>query len=98
MLCETALSANFALEKAANPEPPRIDAVAPVKNILPWFLIFIYLAASLPVKKPPKAAISQTFLNTLEVVSSIEKKTFAPGLKITTSIGATFSSTSLNKF
>jgi len=36
-------------------------------------------------------------LKTLEVVSSIEKNTLAPGLKITTSIGAIFSSTSLNK-
>ena len=71
--------------------------MAPVKNIEPSFRFFIYFAASLPVKKPAKAAISHTFLKTLEVVSSIGKKTFAPGLKITTSIGAISSSTSLKK-
>jgi hypothetical protein len=97
MLWATALNANFALEKAENPELPRIEAVAPVKNIEPSFLFFMYLAPSLPVKKPAKAAISHTFLNTLEVVSSIGKKTFAPGLKTTTSMGAIFSSTSLKR-
>ena len=46
------IKANLALETAAKPEPPLIDAVAPVKNILPSFLFFIYLAASLPVRNP----------------------------------------------
>ncbi len=65
--------------------------------MLPDCLFFIYFAASLPVKNPPNVAISQTFLNTLEVVSTIGLNTLAPGLKMTTSMGAIFSSTSLNK-
>jgi hypothetical protein len=84
------LRANFALEKAEKPELPLIEAVAPVKNIEPSISFFIYFAASLPVKKTSKSCHLPNFLKTLEVVSSIGKKTFAPGLKITTSIGATF--------
>ena len=48
----TALNPNFADAKALNPELPLIDAVAPVKIIVPFLFFSIYLAASFPVRKP----------------------------------------------
>ena len=92
--CATALRPNLAEENAANPDPPLIDAVAPVNIIVPLF--FMYFAASLPTKNPANVPISQIFLKTLEVVSSIEKNTLAPILKTTQSMGPDFA-TSENK-
>ena len=86
--CARALSPNLAEEKAAKPDPPLFDAVAPVNIIVP--LSFICFAASLPARNPANVAISQTFLKTLEVVSSIGKNTLAPILKTRQSIEPDF--------
>lgn len=52
ILCESARNPDFATEKAAKLAPPRVDAVAPVKIMLPRSLGVMYLAASLPTKNP----------------------------------------------
>src|ERR1700687_3736541 len=89
--CATARSPNLALAKAAKPLPPRKDAVAPVKKMLPWPRGSISRAASRPETKPAQQAISQTFRNTRSVVSRIGKLTLAPTLKMQTSSGACLS-------
>jgi hypothetical protein len=50
----------LAPEKAANPDAPLTLAVAPVKMIVPALRFTMRRAASRPVKKPAKQAISQT--------------------------------------
>ena len=56
-------------------------AVAPVKKIEPRARGSITRAASRPVRKPARHAISQTLRNTRLVVSGIGKLTLAPTLK-----------------
>lgn len=53
-------SAALAPAKAENPAPPRVDAVAPVNRIVPLPRGAMTRAASRPVKKPDRAAISHT--------------------------------------
>ena len=60
MLCASARSACLAPAKAAKPSRPRTLAVAPVKMMVPWPRGSITLAASRPIRKPLKQAISQT--------------------------------------
>jgi hypothetical protein len=89
--CATARRPNFALAKAAKPLPPRSEAVAPVKKMLPLPCGSISRADSRPARKPAQQAISQTLRKTRSVVSRIGKLTLAPILKIVTSSGACLS-------
>ena len=63
MLCATARSPNLAAAKAANAGPPRTDAVAPVKMIVPFPCGSMCRTASLPNTNAPKQASRQTFSN-----------------------------------
>ena len=54
--------AALAPAKAEKPAPPRIEAVAPVNRIVPRPRGPMTRAASRPVKKPARAAISQTLV------------------------------------
>ena len=87
MLCANARSACFAPAKAAKYAAPRIPAVAPVKMIVPRSRCTIRFAVSRPVRKAPKHAISQILKYFRAVSSKILHGTFAPILKIMTSIG-----------
>src|SRR6267154_2047076 len=89
--CATARKPNLALANAAYPVPPRKEAVAPVKKMLPLPRGSISRAASRPETKPAQQAISHTFRNTRSVVSRIGKLTLAPILKMQTSSGACLS-------
>ena len=71
--------------------PPRKDAVAPVKKMLPSPRGSTSFAASRPARKPEQQANSQTLRNTRSVVSRIGKLTLAPILKMQTSSGARLS-------
>ncbi|MNY83603.1 hypothetical protein D3C86_2264790 [compost metagenome] len=55
-------SAALAPEKAEKPDPPRKLAVAPVKMIVPRPRGLMRFAASRPIRKPPRHAISQTLV------------------------------------
>ncbi|MNL48560.1 hypothetical protein D3C87_1714290 [compost metagenome] len=88
MLCASARSACLAPANADMPSRPRTLAVAPVKKIEPRWRGSIARAASRPIRKPPKQAISHTLKYTREVVSRIGKLTLAPMLNTATSSGA----------
>jgi len=94
--CATARNPNLALAKAAKPLPPRKEAVAPVKKMLPLPRGSISRADSRPATKPAQQAISHTLRNTRSVVSSIGKLTLAPTLKMQTSSGACLSASLRN--
>jgi hypothetical protein len=79
--------------KAEKPLPPRTDAVAPVKMMVPRPRGTMTRPASRAVRKPAKQAISHTFVKTRVVVSTRGKRTFAPMLKTTTSIAPSSAST-----
>ena len=79
----------FAPAKAEKPAPPRRLAVAPVNRIVPRPRGAMRRAASRPVKKPAKQAISHTFKYTCARPPRIEKFTLAPMWKARTSTGPT---------
>src|SRR4029079_2531416 len=58
----------FGAGKGGEPLPPRTDAVAPVKKMLPLPRGSIRRADSRPARKPAQQAISQTFRKTRSVV------------------------------
>jgi hypothetical protein len=76
MLCATARSPNLAAAKAANAGPPRTDAVAPVKMIVPFPCGSMCRTASLPNTNAPKQASRRTFSNARVVNRSVDVAEF----------------------
>ncbi len=68
MLWASALRSNLGTARLWNSAPPRRDAVAPVKTMVPRPLSAIGRAAAWPTRKPPRQPTRQQRSNSSDVV------------------------------